>query len=84
MPSSLPRLCAQEEFLDESLELIAEYTYFSEKLSPQVWSVFPLLYNAYNTFAEDYFPQMLGPIDNFISTDPATFATGSLPSPPVL
>eukprot|EP00667_Euglena_gracilis_P001035 EG_transcript_1036 len=67
----------KSEYLDETLELISRLTYFQKKISPELWQVvFPLIYEAYNDWAPDYFDQMLAPLDNFISRDPATFCRG--------
>jgi hypothetical protein len=68
----------KSEYLDEALELISRLTYFSKKISPQMWPVaFATMDQAYREWAPDYLPQMLAPLDNFISRDPETFCRGS-------
>jgi len=68
----------KNEYLDETLELISRLTYFHKTISPELWTIFPLIVTAYHEWAPDYFSQMLTPIDNYVSRDPATFARGGV------
>lgn len=52
----------------------------SLQISSQIWSLWPLLYQAYNEWAFDYFENILVPIDNFISRGTEVFLSGQNPN----
>lgn len=43
------------------------------QISPRMWSLWPLLHNAYNDWAMDYLDNILVPLDNFISKGTEVF-----------
>ena len=50
------------------------------QISMQLWSLWPLLYQAYNEWAFDYFENILVPLDNFVSKGTAVFLSGQNPN----
>ena len=65
------------EFLEHALDLITFLTFYQDSVSPQMWSLFPLMFTAFHQFAFDYLPQMVAPIDNYVSTDMEGFCQGT-------
>ncbi len=65
------------EYLENALDLITFVTFYQEApFSAQVWSLFPLLFTTFHDYAFDYLPQMIGPLDNFITKDIKQFCAG--------
>lgn len=50
------------------------------QISMQLWSLWPLLYQAYNEWAFDYFENILVPLDNFVSKGTDVFLSGQNPN----
>ena len=50
------------------------------QISPQLWTMWPLLYQAFNEWAFDYFENILVPLDNFISRGTAVFLSSQNPN----
>ena len=50
------------------------------QISTQLWTLWPLLYQAYNEWAFDYFENILVPLDNFVSKGTAVFLSGQNPN----
>ncbi|KAE8698049.1 Importin beta-like SAD2-like protein [Hibiscus syriacus] len=56
----------QEAFV-EVLEIISYMTFFSPTISLEMWSLWPLMIEALTDWAIDFFPNILVPLDNYIS-----------------
>jgi len=61
------------EYLESSIDILTFLTLFQDKISPQLWECFPLLYMAFDLWALDYVSVMVGPFENYIIKDTATF-----------
>lgn len=71
-----------QEVLEEVLEMVQYYTYFSPTISQQMWTVWPLLMAALDEWALDDFENILGPLDNFIARGTEHFLTCKQPNYP--
>mmetsp|Transcript_36591 Transcript_36591/g.59153 ORF Transcript_36591/g.59153 Transcript_36591/m.59153 type:complete len:1025 (+) Transcript_36591:45-3119(+) len=65
------------DYIEEALEILTYVTFFSPAISPQLWSLVPHIFQAFDEWAFDYMEQMLRPLDNFISRDTDTFVNGT-------
>ncbi|KCV71231.1 hypothetical protein H696_02181 [Fonticula alba] len=62
------------DFLTDALNIISAFTYFSEgRVSELSWAYLPAMAAAFNGQGFDFFSEMVAPLDNFISTNPADF-----------
>ena len=50
------------------------------QISERMWTLWPLICEAFNTWAIDYFDNILVPLDNFISRDTDRFLAGQSPN----
>ncbi|KAG6730944.1 importin beta-like SAD2 isoform X2 [Carya illinoinensis] len=64
-----------QEVFEEVLEIVSYMTFFSPTISMDMWSLWPLMMEALADFAIDYFPNILVPLDNYISRGTARFLT---------
>ncbi|OIV91182.1 hypothetical protein TanjilG_30404 [Lupinus angustifolius] len=64
-----------QEVFEEILEIISYMTFFSPTISLDMWSLWPLMMEALADWAIDFFPNILVPLDNFISRGTANFLT---------
>ncbi|KAI8394007.1 armadillo-type protein [Radiomyces spectabilis] len=55
------------DLYDEIFEIIDSCTFSAKRVTPTMWSVFPLIYRAFKTSGIDYIEEMLPPLDNYIS-----------------
>ncbi|CAH8330930.1 unnamed protein product [Eruca vesicaria subsp. sativa] len=62
-----------EDVFEEVLEIASYMTFYSPNISLGVWSLWPLIVEALVDWAIDYFPNILAPMDNFISRGTARF-----------
>ncbi|XP_059445616.1 importin beta-like SAD2 [Corylus avellana] len=62
-----------QEVFEEVLEIVSYMTFFSPTISMDMWSLWPLMMEALADFAIDYFPNILVPLDNYISRGTAHF-----------
>ncbi|CAM9500194.1 unnamed protein product [Chrysoparadoxa australica] len=68
------------EYLESTIEVVSYLTYYSPSISPALWSLFPLMYSAFEEYAFDYISNMSVPIaDNYISRGTDYFLTGHGP-----
>ena len=67
------------EFLEHALDFLTFFTYYQTKITPALWSLFPLMFEAFNEYAFDYLTNMVAPIDNYINTDLEAFCTLTTP-----
>ncbi|XP_010414101.1 PREDICTED: importin beta-like SAD2 isoform X3 [Camelina sativa] len=64
-----------QEVFEEVLEIASYMTFYSPTISLDIWSLWPLMMEALVDWAIDFFPNILVPIDNFISRGTAHFLT---------
>ncbi|KAK1425494.1 hypothetical protein QVD17_20846 [Tagetes erecta] len=56
-----------QEVFEEVLEILSYMTFFSPTISMEMWSIWPLLMEALAEWAIDFFPNIIVPLDNYIS-----------------
>ncbi|KAJ6723659.1 IMPORTIN-7 8 11 [Salix koriyanagi] len=56
-----------QEVFEEVLEIISSMTLFSPTISKEMWSLWPLMIEALAEWAIDFFPNILVPLENYIS-----------------
>ncbi|POO04191.1 Coatomer beta subunit [Trema orientale] len=64
-----------QEVFEEVLEIVSYMTFFSPTISLDMWSLWPLMMEALKDWAIDFFPNILVPLDNYISRGTAHFLT---------
>ncbi|GAB4834165.1 secondary alcohol dehydrogenase (SADH2) [Ancistrocladus abbreviatus] len=64
-----------QEVFEEVLEIVSYMTFFSPTISLEMWSLWPLMMEALSDWAIDFFPNILVPLDNYISRGTAHFLT---------
>ncbi|KAL6523812.1 secondary alcohol dehydrogenase (SADH2) [Orobanche hederae] len=79
-PTLLPIMCRMlttdgQEVFEEVLEIVSYMTFFSPAISMEMWSLWPLMMEALSDWAIDFFPNILVPLDNYISRSTAHFLT---------
>ena len=50
------------------------------QISPQIWSLWPQIFEAYNDWARDYLENIMVPLDNFITKGTEVFLAGQNPN----
>lgn len=80
----LHRMLSSEglDVYEEVLEIASYITFYGPGISPQMWSIWPLIMTAVDEFAIDYFDGILGPLDNLISRSTEHFLTCPDPNYP--
>ncbi|XP_043721910.1 importin beta-like SAD2 isoform X1 [Telopea speciosissima] len=56
-----------QEIFEEVLEIVSYMTFFSPTISMEMWSLWPVMTEALTDWAIDFFPNILVPLDNYIS-----------------
>ncbi|RHY59605.1 hypothetical protein DYB34_002793 [Aphanomyces astaci] len=69
------------EYLESALDVLVTLTFYSKSIAPSLWSLFPLLFTAYQGWAEDYITNFVSVIDNYIGMDVTNFLAGGVVSP---
>ncbi|KAI9080651.1 hypothetical protein K1719_037408 [Acacia pycnantha] len=64
-----------QEVFEEVLEIVSYMTFFSPTISLDMWSLWPLMMEALGDWAIDFFPNILVPLDNYISRGTAHFVS---------
>ncbi|KAG8484415.1 hypothetical protein CXB51_022818 [Gossypium anomalum] len=64
-----------QEVFEEVLEIVSYMTFFSPTISLEMWSLWPLMIEALADWAIDFFPNILVPLDNYISRGTVHFLT---------
>ncbi|BAT93510.1 Importin beta-like [Vigna angularis] len=64
-----------QEVFEEVLEIVSYMTFFSPTISLDMWTLWPLMMEALADWAIDFFPNILVPLDNYISRGTAHFLT---------
>ncbi|KAK7295628.1 hypothetical protein RJT34_18539 [Clitoria ternatea] len=62
-----------QEVFEEVLEIVSYMTFFSPTISLDMWSLWPLMMEALADWAIDFFPNILVPLDNYVSRGTAQF-----------
>ncbi|KAG0476805.1 hypothetical protein HPP92_013646 [Vanilla planifolia] len=62
-----------QDVFEEVLEMVSYMTFYSPSVSLEMWSLWPLMVEALNEWAIDYFENILIPLDNYISRGTAHF-----------
>ncbi|KAJ0261946.1 Importin beta-like SAD2 [Hirschfeldia incana] len=69
-----------QDVFEEVLEIASYMTFYSPNISLGIWGLWPLIVEALLDWAIDYFPNILAPMDNFISRGTARFLTCKEPN----
>ncbi|KAI3890803.1 hypothetical protein MKX03_007416, partial [Papaver bracteatum] len=64
-----------QEVYEEVLEIVSYQTFFAPTISLEMWSLWPLMMESLSEWAIDFFPNILVPLDNFISRSTTHFLT---------
>lgn len=64
-----------QEVFEEVLEIVSYMTFFAPTISLEMWSLWPLMMEALGDWAIDFFPNILVPLDNYISRSTPHFLT---------
>lgn len=64
------------EYLEHALDILTFLTYFQDRLTPEVWRAFPLIYVAFDQWAYDYLNMMVPCLQSYISKAPEVFLRG--------
>ncbi|EFJ12043.1 hypothetical protein SELMODRAFT_158348 [Selaginella moellendorffii] len=68
-----------QDVFEEVLEIVSYMTYYSPSISLEMWTLWPLIMEALNEWAVDYFENILVPLDNYISRSTEHFLTCKSP-----
>ncbi|XP_024396720.1 importin beta-like SAD2 [Physcomitrium patens] len=68
-----------QDIFEEVLEIVSYMTYFSPVISPNMWSLWPLMVDSVQEWAIDYFGNILVPLDNYVSRSTEHFLTSTQP-----
>jgi hypothetical protein len=68
-----------QDVFEEVLEIVSYMTYFSPVISLNMWSLWPLMVDAVQDWAIDYFENILVPLDNYVSRSTEHFLTCTQP-----
>ena len=66
------------EFLENGLDFISQFTYYSDRVSPAMWSLCGPLLVAMNGWAFDFLPEMMTPMLNYMTKNEQTFHTSTV------
>ncbi|PWA89663.1 importin-beta domain, Armadillo-type fold protein [Artemisia annua] len=68
-----------QDVFEEVLEIVSYMTFFSPTISMDMWTLWPLLMEALADWAIDFFPNILVPLDNYISRSTVHYLTCKQP-----
>lgn len=66
------------EYLDSSLDILSSITFYGNSISPEVWTLFPVLISCFECFGWDYLSSIIPVIDNFVGRDVNSFINGKV------
>ncbi|KAF8016601.1 hypothetical protein BT93_H1964 [Corymbia citriodora subsp. variegata] len=69
-----------QEVFEEVLEIVSYMTFYSPTISLDMWTLWPLMMEALADWAIDFFPNILVPLDNYISRGTGHFLTCKEPN----
>lgn len=55
------------EFLEETLKILSYLTFYGHTISPALWTLFPLLYKAFDGWACDWMDRSCPPTSGFLT-----------------
>ncbi|MCL7040799.1 hypothetical protein MKW94_018897 [Papaver nudicaule] len=64
-----------QEVYEEVLEIVSYQTFFAPTITLEMWGLWPLMMESLSEWAIDFFPNILVPLDNFISRSTTHFLT---------
>ncbi|KAJ8493720.1 hypothetical protein OPV22_015441 [Ensete ventricosum] len=64
-----------QDVFEEVLEIVSYMTFYSPTISLEMWTLWPLIMDALGDWAIDFFDNILGPLDNYISRSTSYFLT---------
>ncbi|CAN0405708.1 unnamed protein product, partial [Scytosiphon promiscuus] len=64
------------EYIENACDVLSFLTYYGPGISPQLWSVFPMLYRTWDKWAFDLISNLAVPIDNYVSRGTDVFIEG--------
>ncbi|CAL9749826.1 unnamed protein product [Musa acuminata subsp. burmannicoides] len=64
-----------QDVFEEVLEIVSYMTFYSPTISLEMWTLWPLIMDALGDWAIDFFDNILGPLDNYISRSTSHFLT---------
>ncbi|CAL9113869.1 unnamed protein product [Musa textilis] len=64
-----------QDVFEEVLEIVSYMTFYSPTISLEMWTLWPLIMDALGDWATDFFDNILGPLDNYISRSTSHFLT---------
>ncbi|RLM75616.1 importin beta-like SAD2 [Panicum miliaceum] len=64
-----------QDVYEEVLEIVSYMTFYSPSISLDMWSLWPLIMEALNDWAIDFFENILVPLDNYVSRGTEHFLT---------
>mmetsp|Transcript_20947 Transcript_20947/g.85380 ORF Transcript_20947/g.85380 Transcript_20947/m.85380 type:complete len:1027 (-) Transcript_20947:2588-5668(-) len=69
------------EFFEESLDVLSTFIHASAEqgeISPYLWTIYPKIFEAFETWAIDFADHLMAPIENYISMGTETFLAGRI------
>ena len=65
------------DYLENSLQTVELFAFNGQSpFSPELWAIFPMIFNVYDKYAWDYIHDMISPLDSYITQDTDTFVSG--------
>lgn len=64
------------EYMESGIDILGSLAFYSEKMPPQLWALFPLIFASFNDFATDYLTNFVPVVDNFVGRDIEGFLAG--------
>lgn len=64
------------EYMESGIDIMGSLAFYSQKISPQLWALFPLLFTSFGDWAADYLTNFVPVIDNFVGRDVNGFLAG--------
>ena len=65
------------EYLDSAFDIVSTMTYYCQRISPTLWSLYPVVFQCFMGVGWDYLNSLVPVLDNFIGRDMDGFLTGS-------
>ncbi|CEG35371.1 ran binding protein 7 [Plasmopara halstedii] len=69
------------EYMESCIDILGSLAFYSHKITPELWSLFPLIFASFLDWASDYITNFVPVIDNFVGRDIDGFLAGSTTYP---
>lgn len=69
------------EYMESGVDILGSLAFYSHKIGPELWALFPLIFASFNDWASDYLTNFVPVIDNFVGRDIDGFLVGSATNP---